>query len=232
MMMSPFYMMWDPTYILIVIGMGISLAASAYVQSTYRKYADFHSAKGLTGDDVARYILEYAGIRDVRVQRIRGNLTDNYNPKDKTLNLSETVGPSTSVAAIGVAAHECGHAVQDQVSYLPMTLRSAIVPVVNIGATISLPLIIAGLFFGQFITNIGILCFALVLVFQVVTLPVEFNASRRALAILKEGKLLSNEELGMARHVLIAAALTYVAAVFSTFLQLLRLIILFGNRRD
>ena len=223
--MMPFYFGIDPTYILVIIGIAISGAASAYVNSTFRKYDQVRSSKHVTGTQAAQYILQIAG-----------DLTDNYNSGNKMLSLSEATAQSTSVAAIGVAAHECGHAVQDHTNYVPLRLRAAIVPVANIGSTISFPLILIGVLFSwnQTLINIGILSFSLALIFQLVTLPVEFNASRRALSILSEGGLLTEEEVPMARKVLFAAALTYVAAALSTFLQLLRLVILFGgnNRRD
>ena len=234
--MMPFYFGIDPTYILVIIGIAISGAASAYVNSTFRKYDQVRSSKHVTGTQAAQYILQKEQINDVGVQQIAGDLTDNYNSGNKMLSLSEATAQSTSVAAIGVAAHECGHAVQDHTNYVPLRLRAAIVPVANIGSTISFPLILIGVLFSwnQTLINIGILAFSLALIFQLVTLPVEFNASRRALSILSEGGLLPEEEVPMARKVLFAAALTYVAAALSTFLQLLRLVILFGgnNRRD
>lgn len=234
--MMPFYFGIDPTYILVIIGIAISGAASAYVNSTFRKYDQVRSSKHVTGTQAAQYILQKEQINDVGVQQIAGDLTDNYNSGNKMLSLSEATAQSTSVAAIGVAAHECGHAVQDHTNYVPLRLRAAIVPVANIGSTISFPLILIGVLFSwnQTLINIGILAFSLALIFQLVTLPVEFNASRRALSILSEGGLLTEEEVSMARKVLFAAALTYVAAALSTFLQLLRLVILFGgnNRRD
>ena len=234
--MMPFYFGIDPTYILVIIGIAISGAASAYVNSTFRKYDQVRSSKHVTGTQAAQYILQKEQINDVGVQQIAGDLTDNYNSGNKMLSLSEATAQSTSVAAIGVAAHECGHAVQDHTNYVPLRLRAAIVPVANIGSTISFPLILLGVLFSwnQTLINIGILAFSLALIFQLVTLPVEFNASRRALSILSEGGLLPEEEVPMARKVLFAAALTYVAAALSTFLQLLRLVILFGgnNRRD
>ncbi len=234
--MMPFYFGIDPTYILVIIGIAISGAASAYVNSTFRKYDQVRSSKHVTGTQAAQYILQKEQINDVGVQQIAGDLTDNYNSGNKMLSLSEATAQSTSVAAIGVAAHECGHAVQDHTNYVPLRLRAAIVPVANIGSTISFPLILIGVLFSwnQTLINIGILAFSLALIFQLVTLPVEFNASRRALSILSEGGLLTEEEVAMARKVLFAAALTYVAAALSTFLQLLRLVILFGgnNRRD
>ena len=212
--MMPFYFGIDPTYILVIIGIAISGAASAYVNSTFRKYDQVRSSKHVTGTQAAQYILQKEQINDVGVQQIAGDLTDNYNSGNKMLSLSEATAQSTSVAAIGVAAHECGHAVQDASGYVPLKIRAALVPAALI--------------------NIGILAFSLALIFQLATLPVEFNASRRALSILSEGGLLTEEEVPMARKVLFAAALTYVAAALSTFLQLLRLVILFGgnNRRD
>ncbi|MDC4186749.1 zinc metallopeptidase [Loigolactobacillus coryniformis] len=222
---------WDPTYILVIIGLLISMAASAYVNRTFRRYDTVRSRSGVTGTDAARYILQQSGINDVAVQEISGDLTDNYNGQTKILSLSNSTAQSTSVAAIGVAAHECGHAVQDQRNYIPMRIRTAIVPAANIGSTLSFPLILLGVILGMNHTliNIGIAAFSLALLFQVVTLPVEFNASRRAIQILASGGILAADEVPMVRRVLTAAALTYVAAALSTFLQLLRLIILFGN---
>lgn len=229
-------MFWDPTYILVMIGLVISMAASAYVNSTFKKYDQVRSRNGYTGTDAAKFILKKEQITDVTVLPITGNLTDNYNSQKKTLNLSQATADSTSVAAIGVAAHECGHAVQDDKGYFPMKIRSAIVPVANIGSSLALPIIIIGvlLSWNQTLINVGIACFSLALLFQLVTLPVEFNASRRALQILSEGQVLTQEEVPMVRKVLTAAALTYVAAALATFLQLLRLVMLFGgnNRRD
>lgn len=234
--MLPLYGFLDPTYLLVILGLVISMAASAYVNSTFKKYDQVKSRNNVTGTQAAQFILRSEDIRDVGVQPISGHLTDNYNSGNKTLSLSEATARSTSVAAIGVAAHECGHAVQDHKSYIPLKLRAAIVPVANFGSMLSFPMIMIGvlLSWNQTLINIGILAFSLALLFQLVTLPVEFNASRRALKILGEGDLLTAEELPMARKVLFAAALTYVAAALSTFLQLLRLILLFGgnNRRD
>ncbi|GAA2917216.1 zinc metallopeptidase [Enterococcus pseudoavium] len=230
--MYGYYNFFDPTFLLVIAGLVISGLASAYVNSTFRKYDEFRSSKSVTGTEAAEYILRSQGINDVGVQQIAGNLTDNYNSGNKMLSLSEATAQSTSVAAIGVAAHECGHAVQDAKNYIPLRLRAAIVPVANIGSTLSFPLIMLGVFmsWNQTLINIGILAFSLALVFQLVTLPVEFDASRRALSILQEGNLLAADELAAARKVLLAAALTYVAAALATFLQLLRLVLLFGNR--
>ena len=221
---------YDPTFILVIIGMVISMAASAYVKSTFSKYDKISSRNNITGTKAAQYILESQGINNVGVQAIAGDLTDNYNSGNKMLSLSQATAQSTSVAAIGVAAHECGHAVQDAKGYLPLRIRHAIVPVANIGSAVSIPLILIGVLLrGSFLINLGILAFSLAFIFQLVTLPVEFDASRRALRILADGGLLTEEEVPQARKVLFAAALTYVAAAVATLLQLLRLIILFGN---
>lgn len=231
------YYWWDPTYILVVIGAIICLIASARVKTTYAKYSKYRSMSGLTGVQAAERILHDAGIYDVQVGHISGNLTDHYNPKTKVLNLSDSVYGSTSVAAIGVAAHECGHAIQHQTGYFPLTLRGNLVPVANFGSTMAWPLIIIGLFFnsstGSFLIQLGIIFFSLAVLFQLVTLPVEFNASNRALHILGTTNMLQDDELKYTRRVLRAAALTYVASAAAAILQLLRLIILFGgNDRD
>ena len=228
---------WDPTYVLVVIGAIICLLASARVKGTFNKYNQVRSASGMTGAQAAERMLRMSGIYDVTVQHVSGNLTDHYDPRNKTLNLSDPVYNSTSVAAIGVAAHECGHAIQHQRNYVPLTLRSAIVPVANIGSTLAWPLILIGLLFnsqmGHNLIMIGIIAFSFAVIFQLVTLPVEFNASSRALHFLNDTGMLSHEELRSTRKVLKAAALTYVASAAAAILQLLRLVILFGgNRRD
>ncbi len=233
--MPYYYWGFDPTYILVLIGAVICMMASAKVKSTYQKYSQYRSMSGMTGAMAAERILHSAGIYDVTIQHVSGNLTDNYNPGKKTLNLSDSVYNSTSVAAVGVAAHECGHAIQHQQGYAPLTIRSAIVPVANFGSTLAWPLIILGLIFGQggsLLIHIGILCFSLAVLFQLVTLPVEFNASSRALTILGQQGILSESELPYTRKVLGAAALTYVASAAAAILQLLRLILLFGGRRN
>lgn len=231
-----YYSWWDPTYILVVIGAVICLIASARVKNTFQKYQRYRSASNMSGAEAAERILHTAGIYDVKVRPISGNLTDHYDPRNKTLNLSESVYGSRSVAAVGVAAHECGHAIQHQKNYVPLTLRSAIVPVANLGSTLSWPLILIGLFFtsatGNFLIQLGIVCFSFAVLFQLVTLPVEFNASARAMRILGEQGILGESELGMTRKVLGAAAMTYVAGAASGILQLLRLILLFGGRND
>ena len=226
------YYWWDPTYILVVIGAIICLIASARVRTTYAKYSKYRSMSGLTGAQAAERILHDAGIYDVQVGHISGNLTDHYNPKTKVLNLSDSVYGSTSVAAIGVAAHECGHAIQDARDYVPLRLRAALVPAANFGSQISWILIILGIVLGGTgLINLGILMFSLAVLFQIVTLPVEYNASHRAVALLDSIGILQGQEVGQTRQVLNAAALTYVAAAAASLLQLLRLLLLFGNRR-
>lgn len=232
--MGYYGMFWDPTYVLVVIGLMLSTAASGYVNSTFRKYDHVRSRNNVTGTQAAEYILKSQQINNVGVQQIAGNLTDNYNSGNKILSLSQATANSTSVAAIGVAAHECGHAVQDAVSYSPLRIRAALVPAANFGSKMAFPIILMGVImsWNQTLINVGIFAFSLALLFQLVTLPVEFNASRRALTILQEGGLLTEEEVPMARKVLFAAALTYVAAAVASFLQLFRLILLFGNKND
>lgn len=234
-MLYGFY--FDPTYILIVIGMIICMAASAHVNSTFKKYSRYRSHSGLTGAQAAQRILESQGIYDVRIQHISGNLTDHYNPATKVLSLSDATYGQTSVAAVGVAAHECGHAMQHAKGYAPITIRSALVPFANWGSRLSWLLILAGIIFygqgtGQTLIDIGIIAFSLAVLFQLVTLPVEFNASGRAIKVLETTGIFGTEELKYTRKVLGAAALTYVAAAASSILQLLRLVLLFGGRRD
>ena len=221
---------FDPTYILIIIAAIISLIAQWRVNSAFSKYSRVASMSGMTGAQAARMILQSNGINDVSVQRISGKLTDHYNPSTKVLNLSESVYGSTSVAAIGVAAHECGHAIQHARGYFPLSLRTALVPVANIGSQLSWVFIIVGaiLSFNQTLITIGIIMFSAAVLFQLVTLPVEFNASARALEQLESNGY--RDEVSQTRKVLSAAALTYVAAAATAILQLLRLIILFGGR--
>jgi len=225
---------WDYTYILVLIGALICSVAAINVKSTFNRYSSIHNARGMTGRDAAERVLHQAGIYAVRLARENGSLTDHYSPKEKVLRLSDSVYSSTSVAAIGVAAHECGHAIQHAVGYSPLKLRSAAVPVANIGSNLYWPIILLGLLFSApMLTNIGIILFCFVVLFQVITLPVEFNASRRALAILNDNGILEGRELSSARKVLSAAAMTYVAAVLSALLQLFRLLLLSQrNRRD
>lgn len=227
------YYYWDPTYFLVLIGVALSLLASAKVKSAYNKYSKVMARSGITAEQVAAMILRNAGVNGVTIRPIAGELTDNYSPKDHTLNLSENVYGSSSIAAIGVAAHECGHAIQHAQGYVPLGIRSAIVPVVNFGSTLSWPMIIIGLLIPKLsiFIQIGILLFTLVVIFQMITLPVEFNASGRAIAILRDGGFLYEDEIGGAKKVLTAAALTYVAAMITASLQLLRLVMIFGRRR-
>lgn len=226
---------WDSTYFLVLIGAVICMIASANVKSTYNKYARYRSGSGMTGAQAAERLLWAAGITDVKVGHVSGNLTDHYNPSNKVLNLSDSVYNSTSVAAIGVAAHETGHAIQHAKGYSPLNIRTALVPVANIGSTLAWPIILIGLLFNsqssQTIINVGIILFSFAVLFQLVTLPVEFNASRRAVVLLEQQGILGQEELTHTKKVLRAAALTYVASAAAAILQLLRIILLFGGRR-
>lgn len=229
------YYYYDPTYMLIIISALISLFAQFLVNSRFSKYSRVRSRSGMTGAQAAERILQSQGIYDVAIQRVSGKLTDHYNPRNKTLNLSDAVYASTSVAAVGVAAHECGHAIQHARGYAPLSFRSALVPVANIGSQLSWLFIILGIFFGgsHTLIMIGILMFSAAVLFQLVTLPVEFNASGRALKLLSETGILQKDEVSDTRKVLSAAALTYVAAATTAVLQLLRLLRLFGgNDRD
>ena len=224
---------FDPTYILVIIGIVICIVASINVNNVYNKYSKVKSARQVTAADVAEQILRRAGITDVKVEMTGGQLTDHFDPRKKSVRLSESTYNSTSVAAIGVAAHECGHVIQYHRSYFLIRLRNLFVPVANIGSMLSWPIILFGVLFGiEYLVNIGIILFTGVLIFQIVTLPVEFNASSRALRILKENGILVGEECGLAGKVLRAAALTYVAGAITTALQLLRLLLLFGRRRN
>ena len=228
-------MLWDPTYILVIIGAVICLIASINVKSTFNRYNRYTNSRGMAAQDVAAYILQSAGIYDVRIERTRGSLTDYYSPNEKVLRLSDSVYNSTSIAAIGVAAHECGHAIQHKEGYAPLKLRSAAVPVANIGSALSWPILILGIIFGlPGLARAGVFLFTFVVLFQLITLPVEFNASHRALKILKGNNILVGGELNGAGKVLGAAALTYVASLLSSILQLFRLLILSrgSNRRD
>ena len=225
---------FDYTYILVLIGVGLAMWASAGLNSTYAKYSRIASSMNMTGADVARKMLADNGIYDVEVRHIAGSLTDNYNSRNKTVNLSDGIYNSTSVAAISVAAHECGHAVQDNVGYMPLRFRAALFPVANIGSTLAWPMILLGIFLGHtggMFIQIGILLFMFAVLFQIVTLPVEYNASHRALVQLRDWSMLRQDEEAGARKVLNAAALTYLVAATSSILQLLRLLILFGGRR-
>lgn len=224
---------YDSTYILVIAAFLLSLFASFGVNSAFSKYSKKLNSRGLTAADAARRILNSNGLSNVAIEHVSGNLSDHFDPRTNVVRLSDSTYNSTSVAAVGVAAHECGHAIQHATGYVPIKLRNSIVPVVNIGNALSMPLFFIGLIMG--ITNLalaGALLFGLVLVFQLLTLPVEFNASRRALKILDSTDMLYGDELKGAKKVLTAAAMTYVAAVASTALQLLRLLLILNRRRD
>ena len=229
-MFSYFYM--------ILPAMILAIYAQSKVSSTYQKYARVRNQGGYTGAEVARMLLQNAGIYDVTVEKVRGNLTDHYDPRSKVLRLSEGVYDSASVAALGIAAHETGHAVQDDRGYFFLRLRGALVPLSNIGSNLAMPLIILGILFGaasQFgytLVQLGIILFSLAVLFTIITLPVEFNASHRAIAMLEDQGYLTTEEIVPAKKVLSAAALTYVAATLVAVLNLLRLVMIFGRRND
>lgn len=226
-------MMFDPTIVLVLIGALISMWASGRVQSTFQKYSRVRSMSGMTGAEAAKRLLHSQGIYDVTVQAVRGNLTDHYDPRTKTVNLSEAVYNQTSVAAIGVAAHECGHAIQHQKKYKPLMLRSTLVPAANLGSTLAWPVFLVGLIASfPALTTAGILLFGLAVLFQLVTLPVELNASSRAVKLLESTGILGREENSGVKKVLTAAAFTYVASLAASILQLLRLILLAGGRRN
>ena len=234
-MYYPYGYYFDGTYILIIIGAIITLIASSKMNSTFRRYSRVRCHCGLTGSQAAERILNQAGIYDVSVERVSGSLTDHYDPKSKVLRLSDATYGSDSISAIGVAAHECGHAIQHQKGYVPLTIRGALVPIVNIGSNLSWVFIIAGVFMSmkQTLIHVGIILFSLAVLFQLVTLPVEFNASSRALRVLGNTGIMYEDEVHQARKVLSAAALTYVAGAAAALLSLLRLILLFGgNDRD
>ncbi|MDD2213181.1 MAG: zinc metallopeptidase [Oscillospiraceae bacterium] len=229
------FVFWDYTYILIIIGAVLSLAAQANVQMTYRRFAAQTSRSGARACDVARALLNQHQLSAIPIREIPGSLTDNYNPSDKTLHLSQTVMYDTSIASIGVAAHECGHALQDQQHYFPLRLRAFMVPVTNFGSWLAWPLLLIGLLWNSqtatLLLDIGIVLFSLTMIFALLTLPVEFNASRRALKALREQQILDEAELSGARQVLFAAALTYVAAAAAAILSFLRILLLSRGRR-
>ncbi len=235
-----FYIDW--LYIILVLpAVILSLWASARVNSTFKKYSAVHNRAGLTGAEVARRILYENGLYDVKIEQTHGHLTDHYDPRTNTVRLSESTYNSTSSSAIGVSAHEVGHAIQHATGYVPLKIRNAIVPATNIGARLSMPLILLGILLSAFgeifawIAYAGVACFSLCLVFQLLTLPTEFNASRRALKAIGEGGYLTSEETAGAKRVLKAAAMTYVGALAVTLAQLLRLVLIVarlgGNRR-
>ncbi len=227
------YYYYDATYLLVLIGMVLCLAASALVNSTMKKYSKVRNYAGLTGGEAARRILNNEGLYDVQVECLRDERGDHYDPRSRTVRLSYSNYTGASVTAVSVAAHECGHAIQHQKEYAPLSLRTALVPVVNIGSRLGMPMIILGVLLGwnQVLIQIGIWAFVAALLFQLVTLPVEFNASGRAVEKVDQYGLLTAQERGGCKKVLTAAALTYVAAAASSALQLLRLVLLFGGNR-
>lgn len=226
---------YDRTYILVLIGVVLCMLASNRVNRVFQKYDRVKSHTGMTGREAAERILRANGIYDVQVQHVSGKLTDHYDPRNKVLRLSDATYASSSVAAIGVAAHECGHAVQHAVGYAPLQIRGALVPVANFGSTLAWPLILIGLFMNNqtagLLINAGILLFSGAVLFQIVTLPVEFNASGRAVRTLESSGMLYEDEVKQTKEVLGAAALTYVASTASMILQLLRLLLITGGRR-
>ena len=233
----PYFYGFDWTYLVIVLPcVLLSLWASSSVKSTFNKYSNQYSVRRITGADAARRVLAHNGVGGVRIERISGSLTDHYDPTANVIRLSDTVYDSTSTAAIGVACHEAGHAVQYAQNYAPIKLRAVIIPATNIGSKLAMPLILLGLVltfledFSFTLIYLGIACFALSLVFQLITLPVEFNASRRAIAAIEQGGILTQEEQIGAKKTLKAAAMTYVAATAVALAQLIRLLLLFGRR--
>lgn len=228
----PIYYGFDYTYIILVVPCILfALWAQVKVKSTFNRYSHIYSKKNLTGAQAAKLVLQSAGIYNVRIEHISGHLSDHYDPHTNVIRLSDSVYGSTSVASIGVAAHEAGHAVQYASHYIPIKLRSAIVPITNIGSALSWPLLLLGLFLNfSVLIYVGILFFGLSTIFQLITLPVELNASRRALNAIENSGLLAAEEIPMAKKTLWAAAMTYVAALAVSLAQLLRLILLFGSR--
>ena len=224
------YYYWDPTYILVVIGAVICMIASARVKGTFNKYSQLRSMSGMNGAQVAQRVLQAAGIYDVQVRHVSGSLTDHYDPRTKTVNLSDPVYNATSVAALGVAAHECGHAIQHAKSYAPLSIRSALVPIANFGSMLAWPVILIGLFFNTrssgLIIDIGILLFSAAVLFQLVTLPVEFDASNRALAWMQTANITTASEQEGAKDALKWAALTYVVAALASIAMLLQYVMI------
>lgn len=221
-------------YWLVLIPVIVAMLASANVNSTYKKYERVRNSRGLTGEMAARKILDANGLYNVRIEHISGSLSDHFDPRSNVVRLSDSTYASSSVAAVGVAAHEVGHAIQYAKGYTPMKIRSAVIPLTNIGSSLSYPLVILGLVFhsalGDFLINAGIILFLAVVVFQFATLFVEFNASSRAMKTLENDHILEGDELSMSRKVLTAAALTYVAALFTAIVNLLRLLLIAGRR--
>lgn len=224
---------FDRTYILVIIGFFITMLAQANIQAKFTKYKKIKTKKNITGLSCAQYILDINRYRDISIKKTQGSLSDYFNPVKKEIALSETSFIDTSIASLAVAAHECGHVIQYKEGYIPLRLKSYLVPAVNLGSRLSIPLIFLGIFLSMAkLISFGIFLFSFVLIFQIITLPVEFNASKRALKVLEKSGMLIGEENSYARDMLRAAALTYVAATLSTALQFLRLWLLFGRRND
>ncbi len=235
-MFGMYRMAYDPTYVLVLVGIAIVLVAQFKLKATFSKYSSVRNTRGITGREAAEEILRRNGLHDVSVRHVRGNLSDHYDPRSKTVNLSDSTYDQASIAAVGVAAHECGHAIQAQTKYAPLVLRTVLVPVSRLGSMAAFPLILIGLFFTNssslLFIQLGIFAFLASVVFQIVTLPVEFNASKRAVEILGNTGILHESELPATKSVLNAAALTYLAAVAASLLQLLRLLTLVSGRRN
>ena len=228
----PYYFYYDPTYMLVIVGLIITLIASANVNGTFRKYDKISSRRGITAAQAARRILDANGLQDIRIERVSGKLTDHFSPKERIIRLSDATYDSTSIAALGVAAHECGHAVQHQVGYAPIKLRNGMVPFVNICSHLAIPIILLGLFISAELAMFGVILYCAVFAFQIVTLPTETNASARAINTLYNMGILDEDELKGTKKVLNAAAMTYFASAAATALQVLRLFLLVsGNRR-
>ncbi len=224
---------YDPTFLMLIPAIILAIYAQFKVQSTFTQMSQVRSARGYTGAQIGRKLLDDSGLSSVGIEKIPGNLSDNYDPRDKTLHLSESVYNGDSVAAIGVVAHEVGHAVQDSKAYAPLKIRSGLVPAANIGSQLAIPLFFLGLIFSYpMLMDIGIIAFSLAVAFTIITLPVEFNASRRAITMLSDGMYIEKDEVPMAKKVLDAAALTYVAATAMAVLNLIRLLALRGSRED
>lgn len=228
------YFYFDYYYLILVVpALLLAIWAQVQVKTTYRKYSRVPNSRGMTGAYAAQAVLNFYGITDVRIERVSGNLTDHYDPRSKVIRLSDGVYNSSTVAAIGIACHEAGHAAQHAENYAPIKIRNAIIPVCNIGSTIGIPLALIGWIFSfSILIYVGLGLYAAVFIFQVATLPVEFNASRRAIKVIDETQLLRDDEIGGAKKVLAAAAITYVASMMVSLANLLRLLLRFSNRRD
>lgn len=231
--MFPYGLYFDKTYILVLIGLVISMLAQANIDAKFNKYKNVRSKRGITGSEAAQMVLDYNNYSDISIKRVRGSLSDYFNPMTKEVALSETSFKDSSIASLAVALHEVGHVIQFKEGYVPLRVKSYMVPAVNFGSKLSFPILLAGVFLSQQkLVSIGLALFSLTLLFQLVTLPVEFDASRRAIVALERTRILDESEIPGAKDMLRSAALTYVAATLATALQLLRLFLLFGNRNS